>query len=210
MSWSRTVKTYRTDKLTWILDFLGYLRRAILANYFILYFFIPSFFIFFIQISQGQCWHILTLPPFFSFFLSSYQCSIFSDIFWGLPLLFIVFVCLDGFDVLRHNWPSLFFFKILYQIITRSIFSDIFWPFPLFLNCFWLVIKIQFSPTYWGPSFTFFSSFFVFLIGLTLSDIIWPSPFFFHFLSNYHKVNVLRHILNLPPLFLFFWCRLQN
>ena len=170
------------------------------------------FFIFFIQISQGQCSLTYFNPsPFFFFFLSSYQCSIFSDIFWGLLLLFIVFVCLDGFDVLRHNWPSLFFFKILYQIITRSIFSDIFWPFPLFLNCFWLVIKIQFSPTYWGPSLTFFLLHFLsLLIGLTLSDIIWPSPFFFHFLSNYHKVNVLRHILNLPPLFLFFWSRLQN
>ena len=71
----------------------------------------------------------------------------------------LTFVCLDGFDVLWHNWPSLFFFKILYQISTRSIFSDIFWPFPLFLNCFLLVIKIQFSPTYWGPSLTFFSFF---------------------------------------------------
>ena len=42
-------------------------------------------------------------------------------------------------------------------------------------------------------------------MGLTLSDIIWPSPlFFYHFLFNYHKVNVLRHILKRPPFFLFF------
>ena len=144
----------QTDMNTW---FSRVLAKGNSCKLFYFIFFLPFFFHFFIQISQGQCSLTYFNPsPFFSFFLSSYQCSIFSDIFWGLLLLFIVFVCLDGFDVLRHNWPSLFFFNILYQIITRSIFSDIFWPFPLFLNCFWLVIKIQFSPTYWGPSLTFF------------------------------------------------------
>ena len=171
----------QTDMNTW---FSRVLAKGNSCKLFYFIFFHPFFFsFFFIQISQGQCSLTYFNPsPFFSFFLSSYQCSIFSDIFWGLLLLFIVFVCLDGFDVLRHNWPSLFFFKILYQIITRSIFSDIFWPFPLFLYCFLLVIKIQFSPTYWGPSLTFFLLHFLsLLIGLTLSDIIWPSPFFFSF-----------------------------
>ena len=42
-------------------------------------------------------------------------------------------------------------------------------------------------------------------MGLTLSDIIWPSPlFFYHFLFNFHKVNVLRYILKCPPFFWFF------
>ena len=42
-------------------------------------------------------------------------------------------------------------------------------------------------------------------MGLTLSDIIWPSPlFFYHFLFNFHKVNVLRYILKCPHFFYFF------
>ena len=171
----------QTDMNTW---FSRVLAKGNSCKLFYFIFFYPFFFHFFIQISQGQCSLTYFNPsPFFFFFLSSYQCSIFSDIFWGLLLLFIVFVCLDGFDVLRHNWPSLFFFKILYQIITRSIFSDIFWPFPLFLNCFLLVIKIQFSPTYWGPSLTFFSSFFV--------------PF--------DRVDALRHNLTVSLLFFIFY-----
>ena len=170
-------------------------------------FFIPSFFHFFLSKYHkvNALWHILTLSPFF-LFLSSYQCSIFSDIFWGLLLLFIVFVCLDGFDVLRHNWPSLFFFNILYQIITRSIFSDIFWPFPLFLNCFLLVIKIQFSPTYWGPSLTFFLLHFLsLLIGLTLSDIIWPSPFFFSFFIQLSQGQCSPTYFDPSPSFFIFF-----
>ena len=145
----------QTDMNTW---FSGVLAKGNSCKLFYFIFFHPFFFSFFLSKYHkvNALWPILTLPPFFSFFLSSYHCWIFSDIFWGLLLLFIVFVCLDGFDVLRHNWPSLFFFKILYQIITRSIFSDIFWPFPLFFNCFCLVVKIQFSPTYLGPSLPFF------------------------------------------------------
>ena len=152
-------KTDRTYKLTWILEYLKGTCEGQLSQFlhFILFLY-PFFCIIFLSKyhNVNALRHILTPPHLFFFFLSSYQCSIFSDIFWCHLLLFIVFVCLDGFDVLRHNWPSLFFFNILYQIITRSMFSDIFWPFPLFFNCFCLVVKIQFSPTYLGPSLPFF------------------------------------------------------
>ena len=101
-------------------------------------------------------------------------------------------------------WPSpLFFFIIFYSIITRSMFSDIFWTVPLFLF-FCLDFKIKFSPTYFG-AFPYFLQFF---FCLDVVDDLWhnltTSLLFYHSLSNYHKVNVLRHILTLPPLFYFF------
>ena len=100
-------------------------------------------------------------------------------------------------------WPSpLFFFIIFYSIITRSMFSDIFWTVPLFLF-FCLDFKIKFSPTYFG-AFPYFLQFF---FCLDVVDDLWhnltTSLLFYHSLSNYHKVNVLRHILTLPPLFYF-------
>ena len=122
----------QTDMNTW---FSRVLAKGNSCKLFYFIFFHSFFFHFFYPNITRSMLTYFNPSPFFFFFLSSYQCSIFSDIFWGLLLLFIVFVCLDGFDVLRHNWPSLFFFKILYQIITRSIFSDIFWPlFKLFFT----------------------------------------------------------------------------
>ena len=197
----------QTDMNTW---FSRVLAKGNSCKLFYFIFFYPFFFSFFLSKYHkvNALWHILTLPP---FFLSSYQCSIFSDIFWGLLLLFIVFVCLDGFDVLRHNWPSLFFFKILYQIITRSIFSDIFWPFPLFLNCFLLVIKIQFSPTYWGPSLTFFSSFFVPFDRVdALRHNLTVSLLFFIFYPIITRSMFSDIFWTFPLFFYFFWSRLQN
>ena len=54
-----------------------------------------------------------------------------------------------------------------------------------------------------GPSPTF--SFFVLFDGVdALRHNLTVSLIFDHFLFNYHKVNVLRHILNRPPFFYFF------
>jgi len=101
-------------------------------------------------------------------------------------------------------WPSpLFFLSFFIQLSQGQCFPTYFEPSPFFLF-FCLDFKIKFSPTYFG-AFPFFLQFFSVLMWLMISEIIWPPPFFFyHSLSNYHKVNVLRHILTLPPLFYFF------
>ena len=138
----------------------------------------------------------------------------FSDIFWNVPLFFDFFVLTSKLNSLRQIlgpsptfysffsvlmwlmisdiiWPPPFFFIILYQIIRRSMFSDIFWPSPLFF-IFCMEFKIEFSPTYFGA------------LSYFLRLMIWNCSSFLSSLSNYHKVNLLRHIWTLPLIFLIF------
>ena len=154
--------------------------------------------------------HILAVPPFFNIFCWDFKIKFSPTYFGAFPYflqLLSVLTWLMFSDIIRL---SPFFFMILYPIITRSMFSDIFWPFTLFFNIFCQDFKIKFSPTYFG-AFPYFLQFLSVLTWLMFSDIIWPSPFFFyHSLSNYHKLNVLLHILALPPFFHYFLLRLQN
>ena len=100
-------------------------------------------------------------------------------------------------------WPSpLFFLSFFIQISQGQCSPTYFEPSPFFLF-FCLDFKIKFSPTYFG-AFPYFLQFF---FCLDVVDDLWhnltTSLLFYHSLSNYHKVNVLRHILTLPPLFYF-------
>ena len=166
---------------------------------------------------------IIWPPPFFFIFLYPIITrSIFSDIFRPLRLFFIfclvdkvqfsptyfgtfpcffsfIFFCLDVLTFSDIIWPPPFFFIFLYPIITRSIFSDIFRPLRLFF-IFCLVDKVQFSPTYFGAFPCFFHFCLSWCVDVLRHDLT-TSFLFNHSLSNYHKVNVLRHILTIPPLF---------
>ena len=106
-------------------------------------------------------------------------------------------------------WPSpLFFYHFLFNFHKVNVLRYIL-KCPPFFWFFCLDFKIKFSPTNFG-AFPYFLQFFSVLMWLMISDIIWPPPFFFyHSLSNYHKVNVLRHILTLPPHF-FVWSSKLN
>ena len=149
----------------------------------------PTFSFFVLFDGVDALWHNLTVSLiFFIIFYSNITRSMFSDIYWTVPLLFLFF-CLDFkikssptyfgafpyflqfFSVLMWLtisdiiWPPPFFFIILYRIITRSMFSDIFWPSPLiFLSG---VQNWIFSDIFWGLLllFTFDDlKFFFFLI----------------------------------------------
>ena len=153
----------------------------------------PLFFLsFFIQLSQGQCSPTYFEPsPFFWFFCLDFKIKFSPTYFGAFPYFLQFFSVLMWLTISDIIWPPPFFFIILYRIITRSMFSDIFWPSPLFF-IFCLEFKIEFSPTYFG-AFSYF-----------LRLMIWNFSSFLSFLSNYHKVNLLRHILTLPLYFLIF------
>ena len=100
-------------------------------------------------------------------------------------------------------WPSpLFFYHFLFNFHKVNVLRYIL-KCPPFFWFFCLDFKIKFSPTNFG-AFPYFLQFF---FCLDVVDDLWhnltTSLLFYHSLSNYHKVNVLRHILTLPPLFYF-------
>ena len=120
---------------TWILDFLGYLRRAILANYFIFYFFIPSFFIFFIQISQGQCSLTYFNPsPFFFFFCLVINVQ-FSPTYFGAFSYFL--------RLMIWNFSS--FLSFFFQLSQGQSSLTYFDSSALFFNFYCLVTKLVFN-----------------------------------------------------------------
>ena len=84
------------------------------------------------------------------------QNYIFSDIFWGLPLLFTIFVCVDVFDVLRHNLTnSLLFYHYLSNYHEVNVLRHI-WPFLLFFDFYVQTSKLNFLQHILGSSPTFY------------------------------------------------------
>ena len=141
------------------------------------------------------------LPPFFHFSVDI-KIPLFSYVFLRLPLFFTVLSVLMWLTLSDMIWPSTFFLKFFIQLSQGQVLRCILTLSPNFyIVC--LVIKIQFLQTNFGASSLKSNTLFIFSVfmGSTFSDKIWPSPFFHHSLSNYHKVNVLRHILTLPPIF---------
>ena len=103
-----------------------------------------------------------------------------------------------------------FFLVILYQIITSSMFFDVFSPLPPFFYCFCLEFKIIFLPQIsWGLPLLFTVIVCIDVVDVLRHNLTTSLPFY-HPLSNYHKVNVLLHILAVPPFFRYFLLRLQN
>ena len=129
-------KTDRTYKLTWILEYLKGTCEGQLSQFlhFILFLY-PFFCIIFLSKyhNVNALRHILTPPHLFFFFLSSYQCSIFSDIFWGLLLLFTFF-----------------------SVLMWLMFCGIIWNLSSFLSLFIQLSQGQSSPTCFDSSAYFF------------------------------------------------------
>ena len=141
------------------------------------------FYSFFIHLSQGQCFQTYFDPsPSFLICLCSRQSSIFSDIFWGFPLLFSFLVCFDGalpyffsflvcfdrVDALWHNMTvSLLFLSFLSNYHKVNVLRHILTLPPLFWF-FCLVVKVQFSVTCFGGFPYFFFIFGLFWWGLPL------------------------------------------
>ena len=96
-----------------------------------------------------------------------------------------------------------FFLVILYQIITSSMFFDVFSPLPPFFYCFCLEFKIIFLPQIsWGLPLLFTVIVCIDVVDVLRHNLTTSLPFY-HPLSNYHKVNVLLHILAVPPFSIF-------
>ena len=207
----------RTDAKSHLLHlyaFLKWLIKCVLklsaptdakSHWLHLYTFSPDCVFICVQPSIGHQIHqVKVAPPPSSSFgrraASSFLCtfclfsllSIFFNIFWPL-LLFFYHFCLSSWDWCSPTW-----------------FDHL----PSFLSFFIELSQGQYSPTYFDPppSFLFFVwssklNFLRHISGPSLPFYVWWFEIFllsYHFLSNYHKVNLLRHILTLPLNLLIF------
>ena len=153
-----------------------------------------------LHLEEGQHPHFFAPSVYLVFCL-------FSSTYFGLfSYFFIIFVCLHGIDVLRHNLtnPLLFYHSLsiyhkvntLHHILTLSPLFYIFclvikiqlknyhkfnilrciFTLPPLFYCFCLEFKINFVPQISWGLPLFFLQFLSVLTCLMFSDIIWPPP----------------------------------
>ena len=159
------------------------------------------FLIFFIQLSQGQVLRcILTLSP--NFYIVCLVIKIqFLQTNFGASSYSFHFFCLYGFDVLGQNLTVSLFSSFLIQLSQGQCSPTYFDPSPSFL-----IFLSSGQSSIFSDIFLGFPPLFLFLVCFDGVDALRHNMtvsllFFIHFLSTYHKVNVFRHILTLPPLF---------